>query len=1018
MTASSPPISATSSPRLPRLALRWKGPAAGIVFATLVASLIVAELRTSLIEATLLPKLAREMTWSIEPGASREIAFPQAGPFDERAGYVDLPGFSARLSERGYRIESQAEPSAELARAMRLALSPPYREKSTTGLRILDPSGAVLYADTQPRWQYASLGEVPPLILASLLYAENRELLSAVAPTRNPAIEWERLAFAVLQLAGRAAGAEGAVAGGSTLATQMEKYRHSPGGVTDGALEKLRQLASASLRSYRYGADTSAARREIALDYLNSVPLAAVAGRGEVFGLGDALGAWYGADPREVNALLAVAEDPAEPALRAARALAYKQALSLLLSARRPSALLRGESEELDVFTNSYLRQMASAGVITPALRDAALVQELERRTTPAPLAESGGGKGAYRLRSALAGALGLADLYALGRLDLRVESTLDRGAQEAVSSVLTSLVQPEPAAAAGLIGKGLLEAPSAAARVVLAFSLYERTPERNLLRVHADNLNQAFDVNEGIKLDLGSTAKLRTLAQYLEVVAELHERWARLPAETRAEALASASDPLTRFVLERLAAEPGLPLASLLEAALDRRFSASPYESFFTGGGVHRFANFDKDDNGRVLSLRESFQRSVNLPFVRLMRELVRYELAQDPARASVLADAASPERRAALARFAESEARMLLARWHRQYRELSREEALAGLVERHQPTPTRVSVILLSLEPEAKHDWFERELLRLSPAAHALPAKALARLYQTLSPAALGLADRAWLARVAPLELWTASYLWHHPRAERSDVFAASARARDEANAWLFATKNRRAQERRLRTLAEEEAFARIHTRWARLGYPFQSLVPSYASAIGSAADRPAALAELMGIVLTGGVRLPNIRAERLRFAEGTPYETTLVPAARAPERVMRAEVAEALRGALRDVVANGTARRVAGALVANGTPLVIAGKTGTGDDRVKTFGRGARLIESRAVNRTATFAFIAGERWFGVMTAYVAGSDAEAYRFTSALPQQVMKALGPALAPLLSRDPNAARPTLAAR
>ena len=79
------------------------------------------------------------------------------------------------------------------------------------------------------------------------------------------------------------------VPGGSTLATQIEKYRHSPSGRTDDVREKLRQMASASLRAYRDGPDTSAARRQIVVDYLNSTPLAARAGFGEVNGLGDGL---------------------------------------------------------------------------------------------------------------------------------------------------------------------------------------------------------------------------------------------------------------------------------------------------------------------------------------------------------------------------------------------------------------------------------------------------------------------------------------------------------------------------------------------------------------------------------------------------------------------------------------------------------------------------------------------------------------------------------------------------------
>jgi hypothetical protein len=62
----------------------------------------------------------------------------------------------------------------------------------------------------------------------------------------------------------------------------------------------------------------------------------------------------------------------------------------------------------------------------------------------------------------------------------------------------------------------------------VLAYSvtLYERAPGANLVRVQADNVDRPLDLNEGGMLDLGSTAKLRTRATYLEIIAELHQRY------------------------------------------------------------------------------------------------------------------------------------------------------------------------------------------------------------------------------------------------------------------------------------------------------------------------------------------------------------------------------------------------------------------------------------------------------------------------------------------------------------
>ena len=63
---------------------------------------------------------------------------------------------------------------------------------------------------------------------------------------------------------------------------------------------------------------------------------------------------------------------------------------------------------------------------------------------------------------------------------------------------------------------------------------------------------------------------------------------------------------------------------------------------------------------------------------------------------------------------------------------------------------------------------------------------------------------------------------------------------------------------------SVAERDAFVRIHREWKRLGYPFETLAPSLATAIGSSGDRPSALAELMGIIQNGGIRAPTLRIE----------------------------------------------------------------------------------------------------------------------------------------------------------
>jgi membrane peptidoglycan carboxypeptidase len=175
----------------------------------------------------------------------------------------------------------------------------------------------------------------------------------------------------------------------------------------------------------------------------------------------------------------------------------------------------------------------------------------------------------------------------------------------------------------------------------------------------------------------------------------------------------------------------------------------------------------------------------------------------------------------------------------------------------------------------------------------------------------------------------------------------------------------------------------------------------VPSYATAIGSSSDRPVALAELVGILVNDGVRRPSSSLNKVHFAAATPYETLLEPTQPKGERVLLAEVAGTARRAMATVVEQGTARRLNGAFkLANGEVVTAGGKTGSGDNRFETFNRAGAVVTSRATNRTATFIFYIGQRYFGVITAFVQGRDAGNYHFTSGLPVTILKLLAPAI------------------
>src|SRR3546814_2702428 len=71
----------------------------------------------------------------------------------------------------------------------------------------------------------------------------------------------------------------------------------------------------------------------------------------------------------------------------------------------------------------------------------------------------------------------------------------------------------------------------------------------------------------------------------------------------------------------------------------------------------------------------------------------------------------------------------------------------------------------------------------------------------------------------------------------------------------------------------------------------------------------------------------------------------------------------------------VESGTARRASHSFrAADGTAMVVGGKTGTGDNRTDRYARGGRVIGSVTRSRTATFVFFIGDRWYGTVTAHV--------------------------------------------
>ena len=216
---------------------------------------VVIELEASPLQSRLFSKLASGFSYTVEPGPNADAHFPQGGPYDERLGYALMPSYIQSLETaglRGGKSGAAVARSCQFHRLWRLRRLPgegaerpdPLRPGRRSALPVA-PSG------TRLRRLRARF---PRLAIDTLLFVENRELLDDRYPTRNPAVEWDRFAAAAANAVAGIFHAGNTRFGGSTLATQIEKYRHSPEGRTErrrgqAAADHHRQRARLSGRA-------------------------------------------------------------------------------------------------------------------------------------------------------------------------------------------------------------------------------------------------------------------------------------------------------------------------------------------------------------------------------------------------------------------------------------------------------------------------------------------------------------------------------------------------------------------------------------------------------------------------------------------------------------------------------------------------------------------------------------------------------------------------------------------------
>ena len=196
---------------------------------------------------------------------------------------------------------------------------------------LFDSTGAPLFATVFPQRVYADFDLVPRVVADSLLFIEDRYLLDANEPNRNPAIDWGRFGRAV---ADRAASST-AIRRARAAARSRRRSRSSAirPRAAPRRRPKLRQIASASVRAYLNGPQTMLARRTIvALPELGAARRTAA--YRQITGIGDGLAAWYGRDFNDVNRILSA---PTTGDNVDEQGKTFREVLSLIIAQRAPS---------------------------------------------------------------------------------------------------------------------------------------------------------------------------------------------------------------------------------------------------------------------------------------------------------------------------------------------------------------------------------------------------------------------------------------------------------------------------------------------------------------------------------------------------------------------------------------------------------------------------------------------------------------------------------------------------------
>ena len=150
-----------------------------------------------------------------------------------------------------------------------------------------------------------------------------------------------------------------------------------------------------------------------------------------------------------------------------------------------------------------------------------------------------------------------------------------------------------------------------------------------------------------------------------------------------------------------------------------------------------------------------DAFDHSINMVYIRLMRDIRDYFIAQNQSAVRIMGDRRDTVRAAYLRRFADEEGQKFVGRFYREYRGLSA-AAIRALVVRHGRAGIDQRVTLFrSVRPLGSVADLRGFLTAHSPSL-SLDEEKLQGLYTKYAPDRFSLADRAYIAGVNPLRSW----------------------------------------------------------------------------------------------------------------------------------------------------------------------------------------------------------------------------------------------------------------------